>query len=117
MMPSDGTPAGRAIEVAAREAGARTIHVQHGFFSDLWRVDGRLAPFIDGLEASRAAVWSESQAAVLGEQARGDVSVTGNPGRPSRPGPERPLGSRGGAAPAAGGELRDSGRPVSAAAR
>jgi hypothetical protein len=78
--PSDGTPAGRAVEIAAREADAPTLHVQHGFFSDLWRIDGRLAPFIDGLEASKAAVWSESQARALNGQARGEVITTGNPG-------------------------------------
>jgi hypothetical protein len=80
LLPSDGSPAGRGIVTAAREHGIRTVHVQHGFFGDKWHGrDGRIAPFIDGLVADRAAVWSEGQRAVLADAAEGELVVTGNP--------------------------------------
>ena len=80
VLPSDGTPAGRAIAIAGRETGVRTVHVQHGFFGDLWRVDGELASNVDGLVADRVGAWSERHARALAPQAAGEVSVTGNPG-------------------------------------
>ena len=80
LLPSDGTAAGRTVITAASGTGVRTVQAQHGFFADIWRgTDGRIAPFVDGLTADRAAVWSEQQARLLTGATRGRVKVTGNP--------------------------------------
>jgi hypothetical protein len=78
--PSDGSPDGRAIVTAGRESGVELVQVQHGFFGDLWRVNGKPAPFVDGLVADRVAVWSERDARRLAPHAPGEVRPTGNPG-------------------------------------
>lgn len=79
VVPSDGTAAGRALIAAAGDAEVAVTHVQHGFFSDLWRLGDDLAPYVDGLTAPRAAVWSEQQRERLEPQAAGRVALTGNP--------------------------------------
>ncbi len=79
VLPSDGTAAGRALIAAAATAGVPVTHVQHGFFSDLWRLDGDPAPYVDGLAADRAGVWSEAHRRRIAPHARGRVEVTGNP--------------------------------------
>ncbi len=56
------------------------MRVQHGFYGDVWRVDGALVPYVDGLDAERVAVWAPRDAARLQGIARGEISVTGNPG-------------------------------------
>ena len=94
VLPSDGTPAGRTIAIAGGEHGVRTVHVQHGFFGDLWRVDGALASNVDGLVADRVGVWSERHASVLASQAAGEVRVTGNPGGGALARGEWPAGRR-----------------------
>lgn len=80
LLPSDGTPAGRTILTATRPAGMTAVQIQHGFFGDAWRVEGRLPSFIDGLEADRVGVWSDRMVATVAPQARGAVTTTGNPG-------------------------------------
>ena len=80
VVPSDGTAEARALAHAAAEHGGAIVHVQHGFFSDLWRVDGRLGSHVDGLTATHAAVWSERDAERMRGHAPGRVEVTGNPG-------------------------------------
>lgn len=79
VLPSDGTASGRALIAAAATAGVPVTHVQHGFFSDLWRLDGDPAPYVDGLVADRAGVWSEAHRRRLAPHASGRVEVTGNP--------------------------------------
>lgn len=79
VLPSDATAHGRAIIAAGRREGVPVTHVQHGFFSDLWKLDGRPAPYVDGLAADRAAVWSAAHAERIQPHAAGRVVVTGNP--------------------------------------
>jgi hypothetical protein len=80
VVPSDAAPYARTFSAATRELGGSLVQVQHGFFSDLWRVDGALSPHVDGLEAERVAAWAPRDAARLQSVALGEVSVTGNPG-------------------------------------
>lgn len=80
VVPSDTAPYARTFAAATRESGGTLVRVQHGFYSDLWRVDGALVPYVDGLEAERVAVWAPRDAARLQGIAKGEISVTGNPG-------------------------------------
>ena len=80
VVPSDTAPYARTFAAATRELGGTLVRVQHGFYSDLWRLDGALVPYVDGLEAERVAVWAPRDAERLKGVARGEVSVTGNPG-------------------------------------
>ena len=80
VVPSDTAPYARTFAAATRELGGTLVRVQHGFYSDLWRVDGALVPYADGLEAERVAVWAPRDAERLKGAARGQISVTGNPG-------------------------------------
>jgi hypothetical protein len=80
VVPSDGTPDGRMIFIAGRDSGVELLQVQHGFHASLWDVDGRPAPYIDGLVADRVAMWSERDAEAFAPFARGRVTATGNPG-------------------------------------
>ena len=80
VVPSDTAPYPRTFAAATRELGGTLVRVQHGFYSDLWRVDGELVPYADGLEAERVAVWAPRDAERLAGVARGEITVTGNPG-------------------------------------
>jgi len=80
VVPSDTAPYARTFAAATRELGGTLVRVQHGFYGDLWRVDGELVPYVDGLEAERVAVWTPRDAVRLQGVARGEISVTGNPG-------------------------------------
>lgn len=85
VLPSDGTAPARALISAARESDAVATHVQHGFFTDLWHLGDGPAPYLDGLTAGRAAVWSEAQGARMAPHAAGRVEVTGNPAAANLP--------------------------------
>ena len=80
VVPSDTAPYARTFAAATRELGGTLVRVQHGFYSDIWRVDGALVPYADGLEAERVAVWAPRDAERLTGVARGAITLTGNPG-------------------------------------
>jgi len=77
---SDTAPVPRLTIVAAREHGAKVVHVQHGLFGHLPRDDGAPARVLDGWSADVVAVWSEHEHAVFAPSVPGRVEVTGNPG-------------------------------------
>ena len=93
VVPSDTATYARTFASATSDLGCTLVYVQHGFFGDQWRIDGKLVPYVEGLEAERVAVWGPRDARRLEDQARGEVVVTGNPGVSSQP-----LRTRGGAA-------------------
>jgi hypothetical protein len=85
VVPSDTGAYARMFASATRELGTSRVTVQHGFYGDLWRLDGTLVPYADGVEAERVAVWSARDAERLRAAARGEITVTGNPGAAAPP--------------------------------
>ena len=80
VVPSDTGAYARTFASATGDLETSRVAVQHGFYGDLWRLDGKLVPYADGVEAERVAVWSERDAERLRGAALGQVVVTGNPG-------------------------------------
>ena len=92
VVPSDTGAYARTFASATGKLGTSRVTVQHGFYGDLWRLDGKLVPYADGVEAERVAVWSARDAERLRGAARGAVTVTGNPGAAPAPPPRRDPG-------------------------